>query len=134
MGRENLSWIRVAWGKTWATWATPAIPESGLTSLESGGREGIRTPGLLVANEEIYLLRRGAATTYAFQGHSKMGNLGNSFGGLFKCRQRVRVTNASWWGEGKGSHGTQLSLDLEERPQIVVERAFSTLSTLSFTL
>ena len=63
-----------------------------------------------------------------------MGNLGNSFGGLFKCRQRVRVTNASWRGEGKGSHGTQLSLDLEERPQIVVERAFSTLSTLAFTL
>jgi hypothetical protein len=44
-----------------------------------------------------------------------MGNLGNSFGGLFKCRQKVRVTNASWRGEGKGSHGT-------ERPQIVVER------------
>ena len=37
-------------------------------------------------------------------------------------------------GAAKGSHGTQLSLDLEERPQIVVERAFSTLRTLAFTL
>src|SRR5215472_11851993 len=29
------------------------ISESGLSSLESGGREGIRTPGLLVANEAL---------------------------------------------------------------------------------
>jgi hypothetical protein len=28
-----------------------------------GGREGIRTPGLLVANEATNLIRRGAATT-----------------------------------------------------------------------
>ncbi len=32
----------------------------------SGGREGIRTPGLLVANEAKNLTRRGAAATYAF--------------------------------------------------------------------
>jgi hypothetical protein len=29
----------------------------------NGGREGIRTPGLLVANEEFFKLRRGAAIT-----------------------------------------------------------------------
>jgi hypothetical protein len=29
-----------------------------------GGREGIRTPGLLVANEVVFKLRRGAAITY----------------------------------------------------------------------
>ena len=29
-----------------------------------GGREGIRTPGLLVANDENKFIRRGAATTY----------------------------------------------------------------------
>jgi len=40
--------------------------ESGRKVLEgkqSGGREGIRTPGLLVANEETNLIRLGAATT-----------------------------------------------------------------------
>jgi len=34
-----------------------------LSHLESGGREGIRTPGLLVANEATILIRLGAATT-----------------------------------------------------------------------
>jgi len=34
--------------------------------LKDGGREGIRTPGLLIANEAANLIRRGAATTYAF--------------------------------------------------------------------
>jgi len=34
--------------------------------LKDGGREGIRTPGLLVANEENKFIRRGAATTYVF--------------------------------------------------------------------
>lgn len=37
-----------------------------LSLLESGGREGIRTPGLLVANEESKFISRGAATTYVF--------------------------------------------------------------------
>ena len=34
--------------------------------LESGGREGIRTPTLLVANDVEKSIRRGAATTYVF--------------------------------------------------------------------
>jgi hypothetical protein len=33
---------------------------SGLYTLKSGGREGIRTPGLLVANGESLKLRRVA--------------------------------------------------------------------------
>ena len=33
---------------------------------KNGGREGIRTLGLLVANEESNQIRRGAATTYVF--------------------------------------------------------------------
>jgi hypothetical protein len=37
----------------WQTWQTFAIPKSRLSCLESGGREGIRTPGLLVANEAL---------------------------------------------------------------------------------
>ena len=31
--------------------------------LKDGGREGIRTPGLLIANEEKSKLRRGATIT-----------------------------------------------------------------------
>ena len=42
-----------------------------------GGRDRDRTGDLLVANEEKNLIRRGAATTYAFYVASKMGNLGN---------------------------------------------------------
>ena len=34
-----------------------------VSPLESGGREGIRTPGLLVANEEKSKIRHGAAIT-----------------------------------------------------------------------
>src|SRR6202521_104454 len=60
MGRENGDWLCVAWppassdgGLKWQTWQTFAIPKSRLSSLKSGGREGIRTPGLLVANEAL---------------------------------------------------------------------------------
>ena len=45
----------IEWGK-----------ESGEVVENVGGREGIRTPGLLVANEEGNIIRRGAATTYVF--------------------------------------------------------------------
>jgi hypothetical protein len=34
-----------------------------VSPLKSGGREGIRTPGLLIANEVNSKLRRGAAIT-----------------------------------------------------------------------
>src|SRR6266849_10985020 len=37
----------------WQVWQDFAIPKSRLSSLKSGGREGIRTPGLLVANEAL---------------------------------------------------------------------------------
>ena len=50
-------------GSKWQTWQTFAIPKSRLSRLESGGREGIRTPGLLVANEEKSKLRLGATIT-----------------------------------------------------------------------
>ena len=73
MGRENGDWLYVArppagsgGGLKWQTWQTFAIPKGRLSLLESGGREGIRTPGLLVANEEKNLLRRSAATTQSF--------------------------------------------------------------------
>ena len=61
------------------------------------------------------LSSRALVDEKGFEPLGLLGNLGNSFNRLFKCRQRVRVTNANWRGEGKGSHGT-------ERPQIVVER------------
>ena len=49
-----------------------------LTSREIvGGREGIRTLGLLVANEAKKFIRRGAATTYVFRTFIELGNLGN---------------------------------------------------------
>src|SRR5947207_9700513 len=38
-------------GLKWQTWQTFAIPKSRLRN--NGGREGIRTPGLLVANEAL---------------------------------------------------------------------------------
>jgi hypothetical protein len=44
----------------WQVWQDFGIPKSWLTCLESGGREGIRTPGLLVANGESLKLRRVA--------------------------------------------------------------------------
>jgi hypothetical protein len=50
-------------GLKWQTWQTFAIPKSRLSCLESGGREGIRTPGLLVANEEKSKLRCGTTIT-----------------------------------------------------------------------
>ena len=34
--------------------------------LKNGGREGIRTPGLLIANEEKTTLRRHNTITYLF--------------------------------------------------------------------
>jgi len=42
----------------------PSAPNDNPQVIEEiGGREGIRTPGLLVANEETNLIRLGAATT-----------------------------------------------------------------------
>src|SRR5438874_8590122 len=37
----------------WPTWPTHSLTKNRLSRLESGGREGIRTPGLLVANEAL---------------------------------------------------------------------------------
>src|SRR6516164_3739975 len=53
MGREGWDGVRVPNPTSWTTWTTYSVSESGLSSLESGGREGIRTPGLLVANEAL---------------------------------------------------------------------------------
>jgi hypothetical protein len=47
---------------TGLNWTTSSIQKHGLSLLESGGREGIRTLGLLVANEAAILIRHGAAT------------------------------------------------------------------------
>jgi hypothetical protein len=46
---------------------SPSVPAVGLFGtievvLKDGGREGIRTPGLLIANEATILIRHGAAT------------------------------------------------------------------------
>ena len=40
-------------GSKWQVWQDFGIPQSRLSLLKSGGREGIRTPGLLVANEAL---------------------------------------------------------------------------------
>jgi hypothetical protein len=45
----------------WTTWTTYSVSKNGLSSLKSGAREGIRTLGLLVANEEKSEIRHGAA-------------------------------------------------------------------------
>src|SRR6516225_4170086 len=58
--RRNLRSMAPALDPTRLTWLTYSIPKSRLSCLESGGREGIRTPGLLVANEEKSKLRCGA--------------------------------------------------------------------------
>jgi hypothetical protein len=47
-------------GSKWQVWQDFGIPQSRLSLLKSGGREGIRTPGLLVANGESLKLRRVA--------------------------------------------------------------------------
>jgi hypothetical protein len=41
-----------------------------------GGRQGIRTPGLIVAKESDYLIRLGAATAYVFLESFSNGQLG----------------------------------------------------------
>src|SRR5438128_3846790 len=46
-------------------------------SIANGGREGIRTPGLLIANQATILIRHGAATVQPFRLPSKLGNLGD---------------------------------------------------------
>src|SRR6516165_3224650 len=61
--REFRHGIHLAKALKWLTWLTYSIPKSWLSCLESGGREGIRTPGLLVANEEKSKLRLGITIT-----------------------------------------------------------------------
>src|SRR6516165_12208626 len=51
LGFKRGGGIRATRDQSWATWATRAVSKSRLSFLESGGREGIRTLGLLVANE-----------------------------------------------------------------------------------
>ena len=53
------------------------LTTSGRSAERVGGREGIRTPGLRVANEAAILIRHGAATAQPFKSRSKLGNLGN---------------------------------------------------------
>jgi len=70
MGREDGNRVRASglfrWRKVGQNpfhWPTHSVPKNRLSRLESGGREGIRTPGLLVANEEKSKLRLGATIT-----------------------------------------------------------------------
>jgi len=70
MGRENGDWLCAArppagsrGDSKWQVWQDFAVPKSWLSRLESGGREGIRTPGLLVANEEKSKIRCGTTIT-----------------------------------------------------------------------
>jgi hypothetical protein len=60
MGRKSGNGVHAArppggsgGGSKWQVWQDLGIPKSRLSSLKSGGREGIRTPGLLVANEAL---------------------------------------------------------------------------------
>src|SRR5882724_11057904 len=53
MGREGWNGVRPHGPTGWTTWTTYSVSENRLSSLESGGREGIRTLGLLVANEAL---------------------------------------------------------------------------------
>src|SRR5258708_18941388 len=60
MGRKSRNGVHAArppggsgGGSKWQVWQDFGIPKSRLSSLKSGGREGIRTPGLLVANEAL---------------------------------------------------------------------------------
>ena len=84
-----------------------------------GGREGARTPDLLVANEDGNLTRRGVATTYAFRSKSRLGNVGNRkklgvhlWAHLDAEACRVRVWNAKvdqTYGCGQLSFGEATS-------------------------
>src|SRR6266581_6132813 len=53
VGREDQYGFRSSGAFNWPTWPTHSVQKNGLSRLESGGREGIRTPGLLVANEAL---------------------------------------------------------------------------------
>jgi hypothetical protein len=59
---------RNCWGHRDCTWRDTEFGRGewtgvGRTPSDPGGREGIRTPGLLVANEEKSKLTRGATIT-----------------------------------------------------------------------
>src|SRR6267378_4916556 len=53
MGREDRNGVRASGPFSCPTRPTHHLSKSRLSCLESGGREGIRTPGLLVANEAL---------------------------------------------------------------------------------
>src|SRR5712691_4522970 len=79
MGRENGDWLYAAvppagsgGGLKWQTWQTFAISKSRLSSLKSGGREGIRTPGLLVANEALSQLSYSPTSSHQILANSQV--------------------------------------------------------------
>src|SRR6267142_2293311 len=53
MGREDRNGVRASGPFSCPTRPTHHVSTSWLSRLKSGGREGIRTPGLLVANEAL---------------------------------------------------------------------------------
>jgi hypothetical protein len=72
MGRKSRNGVHAAMppegsgaGSKWQVWQDFGIPKSRLSYLESGGREGIRTPGLLVANEALSQLSYSPTPTAA---------------------------------------------------------------------
>jgi hypothetical protein len=65
---------------------------SGLSFLESGGRDRDRTGGLLVANEEKSEIRHGAAITYPFEGASSWTTWTTGLFAFSLCLFVLRVT------------------------------------------
>src|SRR5216117_831744 len=72
MGREGWNGVRSHGPTGWTTWTTYSVSENGLSRLESGGREGIRTPGLLVANEALSQLSYSPTSSNAILANALM--------------------------------------------------------------
>src|SRR6266704_4793353 len=72
MGREDRYGFRPSGAFHWPTWPTPSVQENGLSRLESGGREGIRTPGLLVANEALSQLSYSPTSSKAILANAQV--------------------------------------------------------------
>ena len=76
---------------------THSVSENGLGRLESGGREGIRTPGLLVANEALSQLSYSPTSSkFILAKHQCLANT-RSHGANTKFETRDKKCEPARW-------------------------------------
>src|SRR5215467_2811727 len=101
MGRENRNGIRAPGRLSWQTRQTSGVQESWLSLLESGGREGIRTPGLLVANEALSQLSYSPTSSKEIL--ANVVGVANQCGFVAAQRAKVEITKESEQKQGRST-------------------------------